>query len=244
MMDELDSYCGEPYSITPKIAVRNPTLGEIRKYGEQKYFGLVHSLCATPADRKVEIWDSMHVYWDSIKEYDLFLSVFQALHNEDMSILFGDLDTSSFKIMIGRDMKSIQLCNQDGAVIDRAIYKLLTDYLRSIHMLKKNVVTPYDDYTRDVIIEAERYDMEEAEGKPTHSILQPLISSMTNLPGSQYRWDTVWDVPVGVFMDSVVRVQKRDSYVFTMIGIYSGNVDTKKINKKELDWMNYFGKEK
>lgn len=38
-------------------------------------------------------------------------------------------------------------------------------------------------------------------------------------------------------MDSIMRMQKRDHYYFTMLGIYSGCVDMKKINKKELEWM-------
>ena len=104
-------------------------------------------------------------------------------------------------------------------------------------MFKKNVVKPYDDYTRDILIEADRDDREDAANKPFVSMLKPLVSSLTNMPGSQFRWDTVWDAPIGVFMDGLTRMQKRDHYYFTMLGIYSGCVDAKKINKKELDWM-------
>jgi len=237
MMDCLTALTGEAYQITPQIAVRNPTLREIYKYGEQQYFGLTQTICAAPADRKVEIWDAMGVYWDKVDGYELFLSTFRAVQQHDTKILFGDLDIASFQPMPSKNLKDFVLVNRDGAVIDRAVYKLLTDYLRHIHMFKKNVVKPYDDYTREIMIEADRDDREDAANKSFRSILKPLVSSAINLPGSQFRWDTVWDAPIGVFMDSIMRMQKRDRYFFTMIGIYSGCVDIKKINKKELEWM-------
>ena len=237
MIDSLTVLTGEAYRITPKIEVRNPTLREICKYGEQQYFGLTQTICATPADRKVEIWDAMGVYWDKVDEYELFVSTFRAIQQHDTKILFGDLDIASFQPMPSKNLKDFVLVNKSGAVIDRAVYKLLTDYLRHIHMFKKNVVKPYDDYTRDIMIEADRDDREDAANKPFKSMLKPLVSSMTNLPGSQFRWDTVWDAPIGVFMDGLMRMQKRDHYYFTMLGIYSGCVDVKKMNKKELEWM-------
>lgn len=237
MIDSLTALTGEAYKITPKIEVRNPTLREIYHYGEQQYFGLTQTICATPADRKVEIWDAMGTYWDKIDEYELFVSTFRAIQQHDTKILFGDLDVASFQPMPSKDLKDFVLVNRDGAVIDRAVYKLLTDYLRHIHQFKKNVVKPYDDYTRDIMIEADRDDREDAANKPFKSMLKPLVSSAINLPGSQFQWATVWDAPIGVFMDGIMRMQKRDHYYFTMIGIYSGCVDMKKINKKELEWM-------
>ena len=60
MIDSLTVLTGDAYKITPQIEVRNPTLREIYQYGEQQYFGLTQTICATPADRKVEIWDAMN----------------------------------------------------------------------------------------------------------------------------------------------------------------------------------------
>lgn len=81
MIDQLKLFRGEGFQINDKIVIRQPTLDEIVGYGEQKYFGLVRSICSTPADRKVEIWDKLHIFWEKMDEYDLFLSLFQALKN-------------------------------------------------------------------------------------------------------------------------------------------------------------------
>ena len=109
MIDDLVALTGDVYKITPKIEVRNPTLREIHKYGEQQYFGLAQTICATPADRKVEIWDAMGVYWDTVDEYELFVSTFKAIQQRDTKILFGDLDIASFQPMISKNLNDLKL---------------------------------------------------------------------------------------------------------------------------------------
>ena len=225
MIDQLKLFRGEGYKINDKILIRQPTLEEIVDFGEQRYFGLVRTICSTPADRKVEIWDKLHVFWEKIDEYDLFISLFQTLQKSEVSILFGDMDFTTFKLGTQTGLPDLVLKNKDQVVIDRAIHKLMTDYLRQIHKLKKNVDTGFNDATRKIMIEDDRDEMALQMQKPLQSLLLPLISSLTNCPEFKYRWDDVWTLPIGVFMDSVERVQKHKSYNFVMQGIYSGCVD-------------------
>lgn len=237
MIDELKVFRGKEYQINSHLSIRQPTLDEICGYGEKAYFGMVKGLCSTPADRKVEIWDALHVYWETVDEYDLFLSMWGSLCKMDLSILFGTTDMSQFKPVLNPKINSIVLSNQQGAVIDRAIYTLITDYLRRIHGFKKNVDVGYNDSTRDIMIEDDRDDQLKWASKPFRSMLQPLISSLTNCPEFKYRYDDVWDLPIGVFMDAVSRIQKHKNYTQLMTGIYSGCIDSKKIKKSEMDWM-------
>lgn len=236
-MDELSVFHGDDYQINSKIVLRHPTLEEIRAYGEQDYFALVRSICATPADRKVDIWDALHVFWDTVDEYELFVTAFSALRGVDASILFGGLDIESFQMSVKDNISEVVLVNRDGAVIDRAIYTLMTDYLREIHGMKKNTDVGDNDYTKEIMIDDDRDEMILQRSKPFRSILKPIISSLTNCPEFKYRWDDVWTLPIGVFMDSVQRVQKHKGYDYIMHGIYNGCVDIKKLNKKELQWM-------
>ena len=69
------------------------------------------------------------------------------------------------------------------------------------------------------------------------SFLLPLISSLTNCAEFKYRHDDVWTLPIGAFMDSVRRIQKRVNYDNLMHGVYSGCVEVKKIKKEEFNWM-------
>ncbi len=234
----MDDFCllsGEPNKVADGISIKNPTIRQIRAYGEQRYFALVQNICATPADKMVELWDTMHVYWDSVDEYELFTAVFHSLQHEDLSIVFDGLDAESFQLSV-TDLKGTPILrNRDGVCIDRAVHKVMTDYLRTLLLWKKNVIRPADDFTRDTWIEVKREDLEDARSEKFASILKPLVSSII-FPGSQYTWETAQDMPIGVLMDSTVRLGKRDKYEHLLQGIYAGTVDVKKINKKDLEW--------
>ena len=169
MIDTLKAYRRRDYVLNSKITIRNPSLDEIEDYGEQRYFSLVKTVCATPADRKVDIWDSLHIYWDKMDEYKLFTVTFRTLQEQDMSILFGDMDFASFKTFVKPDMPDATIRNSDGVVIDRAIHKLMTDYLRTIHRFHKNVDVGFDDRTKDIMIEDDRDEMALARVQPFRS---------------------------------------------------------------------------
>lgn len=234
----MDDFCvlsGEPNKIADGIFIRNPTIRQIREYGEQRYFALVQNICATPSDKMVELWDAMRVYWDSVDEYELFTAVFHSLQKDDLSIVFDHLDVQSFRPSVNGLKGTPILRNRDGVCIDRAVHRVMTDYLRTLLMWKKNVVKPADDYTRETWIEVKREDLEDARSEAFSSILKPLVSSII-FPGSQYTWETVQNMPIGVLMDSTVRLGKRDRYDHLLQGIYAGTVDAKKINKKDLEW--------
>lgn len=237
MIDQLKVFRGADYELNSQIKIRQPTLDEICTYGEQSYFGLVKTLCSTPADRKVEIWESLHIFWDKMDEFELFISLVLKLQQVDLSILFPELDFTSFTPVVKGNINEIVLVNRDGVVFDRSIHSLLTNYLRQIHQFQKNTDVGYDDYTKEIMIEDDKEEQEKWANKPFQSVLYPMISSLTNCPEFKYRFDDVWTLPIGAFMDCVARIQKHKNYSYMMQGIYSGCVDIKKINKKELNWM-------
>lgn len=237
MTDDLQVFRGKDYVLNSHIIIRQPTLDDISDYGEQIYFGLVKTICATPADKKVEIWKALHIYWDQMDEFELFVSLFHAIKDNDMSILFRDMDFTTFQPVVNPKTSEVVLRNKDGIIIDRAIHALMTDYIRKIHRITKNVDVGFDDYTKDVMIEDDMDEQERLAKKPFSSFMVPMISSLTNSEGFKYRFDDVWSLPIGAFMDSVERIQKLKIYNYMMHGIYSGCVDIKKINKKDLNWM-------
>ena len=235
-MDKLKIFKNQDYQFNSKIVIHQPTLAEVTDYGEANYFSLVRFFCSTPADRKLDIWEQMHKYWDEIDEYELFLSLFGAFANLDMSIIFPTLDFKTFKVEVNSNLELV-LRNDDGVVIDRAIHALLTQHLRFVHTLEKNMVTGYDRLTKDAMIEDDQLEREIAASRQPEQQLWPMISALTNTEGFKYRYDDVWQLPIGVFLDAARRVQKRINYSHLMTGIYSGCVDMKQVNKKEFDWM-------
>lgn len=72
--DELKIYRGSDIQITPKIIVTQPTLDQIEKFGERRYFNAVHTLVSVGADMKWQLWDMGQDY-TKINDYDLFITL-------------------------------------------------------------------------------------------------------------------------------------------------------------------------
>ena len=81
--DELKIYRGRDIQITPKITVTQPTLDQIEKFGEKRYFNAVHTLTAVGADLKWQLWDYDQTDYTTIEDYDLFLKfIYQAVSSK------------------------------------------------------------------------------------------------------------------------------------------------------------------
>ena len=70
--DELGVYAGDDIEITDRIIITQPTLMQIRKFGEKRYFGAVHTLTSVGADMKWQLWD-MGIDYTQINDFDLFV---------------------------------------------------------------------------------------------------------------------------------------------------------------------------
>ena len=73
-LDELKIYKGDDIHITPDIVVMQPTIGQIADFGEKRYFGAVHTLTASGADMKWQLWDYANIDYTTIEDYDLFVT--------------------------------------------------------------------------------------------------------------------------------------------------------------------------
>lgn len=72
-ISKLKLYRGSDIQINDDFYVHNPKLREIvDDFDEQKYFQSIHSLCASGADLKWQLWDA-GIDYTKISDYDLFL---------------------------------------------------------------------------------------------------------------------------------------------------------------------------
>ena len=65
---------GTDLKINKDITIHHPTLGEVLDYGEEKYFGLVSTICAVPQDCKYPLFE-MGIDYETISEFDFFSMV-------------------------------------------------------------------------------------------------------------------------------------------------------------------------
>lgn len=236
--DELKIYRGDDYIINEHIHIRQPTLGEICDWSEQKYFSLVHSLAATPTDLKYEL-SLLDIDWNKISDYEVFLKRYKTFTKDFTEILLGDLDISTFNLYLNKQNNETVLYDfKTDTIIDRNIYELIVQYIRKSHNLKKNVERAMTETTRIVLLEEAKEKFEAAQNKPYHSVLLPLISTLTNMKGFKYSWSNVWVMKINAFMDSVTSIMHIDDVNRLLQSGYSGfGIDLSKISKKKLDYF-------
>ena len=124
---------------------------------------------------------------------------------------------------------------ETGLVIDMFIYEKIVDYLRKVHGLKKKIEHAANKYTKRVLIEEDRRNIELNKNKPYKSFLTPLVSAVKVRMG--YTKDYVRNMGIYEFTDDVARLQIINNADALLHGLYGGMIDSKKINKSDLNWM-------
>lgn len=238
--DFLQLYFGEPYSITDKITIKQPTIGEIIKMGEQKIYSIVHIFVANPTMYRLVLWN-LGIDWNNITDFDLFQLLVSSLSKEDTFFLFGDLDFQKFKRYekaMPDDTSSIVLYDKENDIeIDEATYQVIASYIRTMFNIFPKVEKAKGKTTKEWMIQEDRENAELHKNDAYKSVLQPLISSCLNHPGFKYSKSELANVGIVEFMDSVKRLQVYESSTALLKGMYSGFVDGSKIKDESVNFM-------
>ena len=240
--DELQMYYGLDYKIDDQITIRQPTMGDIIEFGEQKVLSSIMPFISNPTSYRLQLWD-MGVDWNKVSDYELFISLIQTADKGDTSLIFGDTDFSSLEPYVNQETNEIILINNDQTlIIDEEKYMHIREYIRLMFNQYPKVEKAKGKATKEAIIDEERMNLinnkKLNKNKKYKSMYLPLISSMINHPGFKYKKSELKEVGIVEFMDSVKRLQVYESTKALMSGIYSGFCDTSKMNlSKELNWL-------
>lgn len=250
-IDLLQMYFGEPTVINKHITLHQPKIRDIIRVGESAYFQTLYTLTAIPSDMKSQLWD-MGICWEDIDDFTLFMMLAPTLDISYTSIFFGEIDFTKFQP--GENLENhlpvlfqpiySDEKNTDYIIIDQNIYQILMKLLRTMGGIVPKVERAGSQWVRNYLIEEQRKKIEENKDKPYSSTLLPLISSMLNSPEFKFSLNEIKEMPYYTFMDSVRRVQVIRNSTALLYGCYGGFIDTRKINKEDLDWMVDFTKEK
>ena len=93
-IDELKIYSGDDIYITDKIIITQPTLGQIKEFGEKRYFQAVRNLTSVGADLKWQLWDYFDTDYTTIDDYDLFIKVIYQMVSSKKEV-YKKLSTNS-----------------------------------------------------------------------------------------------------------------------------------------------------
>ena len=223
--------------IVPNLFLRIPTVGEILE-DEDKYYGIVSSLTASPFQYMVQL-DDMGIDYTQITDYQLFMMLFPMYAQSDLSLLFGDLNTSDFNVYVNQDDDNQVIYSpSNNIVIDELVYNDLSDMMRKINLFEKVKSKPGNGSARKYLLEKERKKQKRNAKKPRFPYLEKMVIALVNTSEFPYNYETCMDLSIYKFNQSLQQIQRKIAFDNTMVGVYAGTVDTSKMADKDaLSWI-------
>lgn len=228
----------EEVPVTKEISVVIPTVGAILD-NEDEYYGLVSAFTAMPIDMMVEL-DDAGIDFTAIDEYDLFLYTLGTLRRRDVSLVLSGVDFGALDIAQKNGSDEIVLLNQAGDIVfDRRTHFNTANILRTIHHRERDNRKPVDRATRDYMIERARRKRKLRRNHNQLSQLESLIVALVNTEQFSYTFETVRDMSIYQFNESVRQIIKKIDYDNRMRGIYAGTVSLKDVSPDDLNWLTH-----
>lgn len=241
-IDKLKLYFGDDYYVNEYITIKQPTIGDMLEYGEKNIYNVISPFVFNPTSYRVHLWEK-GIDWNKITDFDLFLMLYINIDDNYSSVVFKNgINFSELNAVQDCTTNEKYLCDSEfNIIITEQDYKLISSYLREVFMIHPKVEKAKGKITKELMIEEEKRKMELDDKKNDEnakSTLLPLVSSLTNHAGFKYKKKDLKEVNIYEFMDSVSRLQVYESTRALMAGVYSGMLDTSKMNlKEEMNWL-------
>lgn len=228
--------------ITPKLIIHVPTVGEVLDQ-EDLYFTLISVMTSSPFQFMVQL-DDIGIDYTSITSYEMFLIFFPSLIQNDLSILFENIDTSDFELFYNDENGTRVLYSPlQDIVIDELIYNQMASTLRKMNFLKLDRRKPANEAAKEYLLEKERKKNKRLERKKknrdyTTSEFEKLIVALVNHNNFKYDYESVKNLSIYQFYQSFHQIQIKTNFDNTMRGVYAGTIDTSKLQDKScLSWI-------
>lgn len=242
-IDELRYFIGdEDYVINEYITIHNPSVREVKSFGESDYHSVVNIFTRKPYDVAVELYDD-GVDYQSITDWDLFYDTIINVPIKYTSIFFGDIDFTRFGRYVNQETGMKYLVHEDNNnfVIDEVIYRHIVTYLRYIHFISEKV--EYDvgnNMAKKFLIERMRRKQKKllqdyATGKKKRkSQISDMIRYCVNNANFKYDYSSVMDIKLCLLYDSYYFITHNNERDNVMSGIYHGTIDASKMKDKSI----------
>lgn len=223
--------------IVTNLSVRIPTVGEILE-DEYTYYSITSALTATPYQYMVQL-DDWGIDYTQITDYELFKILFPIYATYDLSLLFGDLDTSDFGVYTDNSNgDQILYSPSNDIAINELVYNDLANTIRKINLFEKVKSKPGNESARKYLLEKERKRQKRNAKKEHEPYLEKMVIALVNTSEFPYDYDSCMNLSIYRFNQSLKQIQHKIAFDNTMIGVYAGTVDTSKMsNKDTLSWI-------
>jgi len=220
MINVLELLYGEDFEISEGLKVKNLSLREIIKMGVPNYLNAVKSITVIPWDIADILWFENGIWYEDITAFKLF------------------------KISIKQDpMMTTHLLRlvdvSPDATIDEDSFNKMLEVLSILHGVPEREVPTLTTGRFAKIKKIERMQYDRNKPKKNYfrqdinfeSIVSSLAWCSPNL-----NITNIWDLSIFQIHDGYRRLVLKDDYDKTMMGVYTGNIDSKDINREKIHW--------
>lgn len=227
------------YQVGENVTLHIPTIGEIFD-DERSYYKGIEMFVAMPIDFMVQL-DDVGIDFSKINDWELFLLLFNALKDDNVNfgLLFDNLDLNDFTLAQADDDSWVILNRQTRVIIDEKLYRHISNAMCLIHGMKKDERRPANKEAKEFMIETERKKQKRRARRkaPTKGELETLITALVNTEQFKYNYDTVRDLTIYQFRESVKQIIHKVEFEHVMHGVYAGTLNADKMNKDDLNWL-------
>lgn len=229
----------DAYKINDSISIYIPKVKDIIEH-ESEYYSMVSTITAMPIDLMVEL-DDIGIDFTLISEYELFLLVFNSIASSPYSsLIFGNLDLSKFELAKESNTGNPVLIDiENDIVIDKLTYYEISNVLRKIHNIKKDIRKPGNEEAKKYLLERARSKRNKNKNRHEDSQLESLIVAMVNTEQYKYNYDTTKELTIYQFNECVQQITKKIDYSNKMYGLYTGSINIKDLKKDDLNWLSH-----
>jgi len=239
-VDKLSLLNGNHFVASNGLVVKHPKITDILVVGDLEYAMFVSLFCASPADYMVLLY-SMKIDYYEVTNYQLF---FMLLNINDKIL------KNCLKVFLNMDEIEIITNASDGSQllsgkvretkydITEDIYNEICEFMTIINCYSSNVERKFaNESTRKAWFEVEMEDMEDRENSNKDGFAN-LVSAVVGKNNCGINYLNIWDLYIYQFQDLTRRLMLIEEYSNLMYGIYSGNIDSSKMNLNKVSWIN------
>ena len=241
--DKLQIYFNFPYVIdlenaNGSLAIKIPTMYQYVSTGEKKFLSTLNIFTTNTTECRAALWD-MGIDWNEISDFDLFCMSYRQIDHDVSSFFFGEeIKFDEFQLYKKGD--SVVLYNEALDIeINEDVYQHIAQYIRILFRMNPEEKITKDSTLKNMYIQKDKSEMANRQKlkKESSFSIQPLVSACVNHPGFKYNLKQVLDMSIYEFYDSVGRLNIYENTTAMLKGMYSGFVDTSKIDNSNLNFM-------
>lgn len=231
----LDLMAGDPIYLEKVGHVHSPLVKEIKDVTEQKYQEYLSMIMINKESVELDTKEN-----EELTNYDIIF----ALCLQDKNFLDRFVNSLSFFLkqpitfvedgvfVVGEIKENIL---EENGFLTRDNYSDFVEIVRKQNGIKKPKQYKAANDAAQKMIEKIKKNNKEKPKTQDEPSLADIVSSI--YWKSNKSKEEIWGMTIFELYNGLQRLNIIDDYSNTMLGVYTGNIDTKKMNLKKVNWM-------